>query len=353
MKETPNISKTITNKRGEIILFGLQHFLDDIAKGDCCFICGAKPNSKEFNDEHIISDWILRKYNLHDKYITLPNGTKFKYSQYKVPCCKECNSELGKTYEEPISELLSKSYSEIIKEISKKPEITQFLFKWLSLIFIKTHLKDKTLLKERNKRIDAGFLSDNYYWEEMHHIHCIARSHYTKAKIENFVFGTLIIVPALYIENTDGFDYLDNEIGKAIMLKLGEFCIIAILNDSCAGFTLYNENISKIRGPLSPFQVRDIFAHLTFINLNIKERPIYYSRFSNSLDEYQIKSTLPKYVELLDEKERIITSGELLRLFVEPMIGEIENKEQILKEIEENKRNYLFDNDGNFIKNEL
>jgi hypothetical protein len=346
-------SKTITNEKGEIIFFGLQHFLNDIVKGNCCFICGAEPESKEFNDEHIISDWILRKYNLHDKYITLPNGTKFRYDQYTVPCCKECNSELGKTYEEPISDLFSKSYSEILEEINKDPNIAQFLFKWLSLIFLKTHLKDKTLLTERDRRINAGFLSDKYYWEEMHHLHCIARSHYTNAKIDYNVSGTIFIVPALVINGSDGFDFMDNEISKTIMLQLGEFCIICVLNDSCAGFTLYNDNFSKIKGPLSPFQIRDVFAHLSFINLNLKERPIYFSRFIHSLDEYQIKVTLPKFVELLDEDERVITSGKLLRQFVEPMIGEIENKEQILKEIEENRRNYLFDNDGNFIKNEL
>jgi hypothetical protein len=353
LEDKLKISKTITNEKGEIIFFGLQDFLNDIANGDCCFICGAQPGSKEFNAEHIIPDWILRKYNLHNKYITLPNGTKFKYSQYTVPCCKDCNSELGKTYEVPISALLNKSYSEILKEINKDPEIVQFLFKWLSLIFLKTHLKDKTLLTERDTRIDAGFLSDKYYWEEMHHIHCISRSHYTNAKIDYNVQGTVIIVPALAIDKADGFDFLDNEISKTIMLQLGEFSIICVLNDSCAGFTLYNDNISNIGGPLSPFQIRDAFAHLSFINLNLKERPIYFSRFSQSLDEYQIKATLPKFVELLDEEERIISSGKLLRQFVEPMIGEVENKEQILKEIEENKRNYLFDNEGNFIKNEL
>jgi hypothetical protein len=351
LEDKLKISKTITNEKGEIIFFGLQHFLDDIAKGNCCFICGAQPGSKEFNDEHIIPNWILRKYNLHKKYITLPNGTKYKYGQYTVPCCKECNSELGKTYEVPISELLNKSYTEILEDINKDPKIVQFLFKWLTLIYFKTHLKDKTLLTERDTRIDAGFLSDKYYWEEMHHIHCVSRSHYTNAKIDYNVFGTIFIVPALVIENADGFDFMDNEVSKTIMLQLGEFCIISVLNDSCAGFTLYNNNFSSIGGPLSPFQIRDVFAHLSFINLNLKERPIYFSRFSSSLNEYQIKATIPEFVELLEEEERIISSGQLLRQFVEPMMGEVENKEQILKEIEENKRNYLFDNEGNFIKN--
>lgn len=348
MKEEPNISRTLINSKGEVIFFGLQHFLDDIAKGDCCFICGAQPGTKEFNDEHIIPDWILRKFNLHNEFVTLSNGTKFKYSQYKVPCCKECNSELGKVYEVPISNLLSKTYSEIIEEINKDPEVVQFLFKWLSLIFLKTHLKDKTLFAERDTRIDAGFLSDEYYWEEFHHIHCVARSHYTKANIESNVYGSIFIVQAMAIDRFGGFDFIDSQAGKGIMLQLGEFAIIAVLNDSCAGLSIFMEQFKKISGPLSPFQLREIVAHLNFINLSLKDKPIYRSVITPK-GEYKITAETPDTVYLLDEKDRFVSHGEFLRYYVEPMIGEIDNKEQVLKEIEQGKRNYLFDENGKFI----
>lgn len=346
-----NKSKTIINSKGEIVFFGLQHFLDDIANGDCCFICGAKPDSKEFNDEHIIPNWILRKYNLHNKYVALPNGTKIKYSQYKVPCCKDCNTELGVTYEEPISSLLNKTYTEIIEEIKKNPEIFQLLFIWLSLIFLKTHLKDKSLFTERVKRFDSSFLSDDYYWEDFHHIHCISRSHYTKAVIDSNVYGTIAIVQAMAIDRSGGFDFIDNEAGKAIMLQLGEFVIISILNDSCASLSFFIEQFKKISGPLIPFQLREIVAHLNFINLNLKERPIYRS-FISFQGEYQIKATVPDPVYLLDEEERFFSPGSFLRYYVEPMIGEIDNRDKVLEEIEEGKHSYLFDEKGNFIKHQ-
>lgn len=116
-------SNTVINTEGKILFFGLEHFLADIAKGSCCFICGAYPESKEFNDEHIIPDWILRKFNLHSKFITLPNGAKIKYGQYTVPCCVNCNKELGKVYEEPISVLLNKDYDEIVEELAKNNDL--------------------------------------------------------------------------------------------------------------------------------------------------------------------------------------------------------------------------------------
>lgn len=110
-------SSTIVNDTGKILLFGFQHFIDEIVKGDCCFICGAKRGSKHFNDEHIIPDWVLKRFNLHAKCVNLTNATQFRYGQYKVPCCKDCNTELGKYYEEPISNLLSKPYREVVQDV--------------------------------------------------------------------------------------------------------------------------------------------------------------------------------------------------------------------------------------------
>lgn len=345
---TSNTSKTLIDKNGKIIFFALKHFIKDIVQGDCCFICGASPKDKEFNDEHIISDWILRKFNLHKEYITLPNGTKLKYDKYKVPCCKKCNSDLGEIYEKPISKLLNKSYQDLVSEIQKDPEISKLIFRWLSLIFIKTHLKDKTLLAERDTRIDNGFLGDNYFWEDMHHIHCIARSHYTNAEIENNVYGSVLILPTMAIDRFGGFDFIDSHSGKTIMLQLGEIAIITTLDDSCAGATIFENNLMKITGALSPFQLREIVAHLNFINLSLKEKPEYRS-FIKGNGEYKIQANVPEYLRFLDEKDRFVSIGEFLRYYIEPIIGEIDDREKVLNEIKAGKRTYLFDETGKFI----
>lgn len=100
--------ETIINSEGKTIFFSYEDFIKKNVDGNCCFICGAEALSKEFNDEHIIPNLVLTKFALHKKTITLPNGTKFNYGQYKIPCCKECNSELGETFETPVSELLKK-----------------------------------------------------------------------------------------------------------------------------------------------------------------------------------------------------------------------------------------------------
>lgn len=343
-----NISKSIINSKGEILFFGLQDFIKKIVKNNYCFICGANPNYKKFNDEHIIPDWILKKYKLHSQKISLPNGTKINYGHYKVSCCQECNTELGKIYELPISKLLNKSYDDVANELKKNPSLFKLLFKWVALIYLKTHLKDKTFSIERDRSKKSGFIADSYYWEDMHHIHCIARSHYTKAKINENVYGTVLILPALKIGNRENFDYVDSETAKSVLIQLNEFSIIVVLNDSSISYTMFKDFIDKIEGPLSSFQLREILAHLNYININLKERPVYQSNIKSD-GNYFINSIIPEDICLFEEEKRISSPGEFLRFYVQEMIGNIDNRETIINEIAEGKRTFLINENGQFI----
>ena len=345
-------TKTVINSEGKTIFFGLEDFIEKIVKENNCFICGAQPSSKNFNNEHIIPDWILKKYNLHSKTITLPNLTKIKYGQYVIPCCSQCNNELGKVYELPISKLFKKSYDEICYDLNNDKSLSELLYKWLHLIFLKTHLKDNILPKDRNPNLSTGNIGDDHYWEDMHHIHCIARSHYTNAEIESEVFGTLCVLPAIKIKNAENFDFIDSQIGKTIMLQLDDICIIGVLNDSGGSYSILSNLINKITDKLSPLQIREIVAHFNFININLKERPIYQSLINKK--EYKIKAVIPQNPPcLFDEEEKILSPGDFLEYYADSMIGNIENREVVLKELKAGKRNFLFDEKGDFINNNL
>ena len=79
-----------------------------------------------------------------------------------------------------------------------------------------------------------------------------------------------------------------------------------------------------------------------------KERPVFKSKISYK-GEYKIIVERPETWFLLDEKERICTPGQFLRFYAERLIGEIDDRELILKEIEEGKRGYMFNKKGEFI----
>jgi hypothetical protein len=343
-----NESVSIINSDGKVLLFSLNDFINLIVKGDCCFICGASPDHKPFNNEHVIPDWILRRFNLYNRQMRLPNETYINYGKYTVPCCQDCNSDLGKIIETPISNLLKKSYVEIIDAINKDHSIIYELFRWMCLMHIKTHLKDTTLLMERDKRKGAGMIGDYHAWEELHHIHCIARSHYTKAKIDYKVYGTMFFFPALVVNELDRFDYIDSLAGKVVMVQLDAFVMIAVLDDACAAYNVFLNQIKKITCQLNPFQLREIVAHLFYINTHLKYRPKFYSTFNGI--GYEINVDIPDTLEIEEDLEGVPTLGEILYYYVKGMLPpDIPNREQVLNEVKQGKRSYLFNNEGNFM----
>ena len=127
--------KTQLNNKGQIIYFSYEDFVSLFNDDKRCFICGASNLfGVEFNNEHIIPNWILKEFNLHQKQITFPNEKRYDYGRYKIPCCKDCNSQLSEYYEKPLSLLLKADYDTFLEYIKQKPEYINLIFLWLNVI---------------------------------------------------------------------------------------------------------------------------------------------------------------------------------------------------------------------------
>ena len=92
----------VVDSKDRIIFFPLDQFKRDICRTDNCFICGRSENETMFNKEHILPDWLLKKHNLYSETITMLNEKQIKYGSYVIPCCVECNSDMGRIIEQPI-----------------------------------------------------------------------------------------------------------------------------------------------------------------------------------------------------------------------------------------------------------
>src|SRR5437762_2924632 len=112
---TRHADDTVVDGTGKIIYFGLQRFLNDICLGDCCFICGARPGEKPFNNEHVFPEWLLRRLDLFDKSITLLNEAEVRYDRFTVPCCVECNTLMGDEVETPVSQAVGAGLDGLVK----------------------------------------------------------------------------------------------------------------------------------------------------------------------------------------------------------------------------------------------
>ena len=181
-EEETRSDSTIIDDDGRILLMSCAQFVTDICRGSACFVCGAAPSERQFNDEHIIPRWVLRRFELFDKSITLPNGELRRYGGYRVQCCDDCNSLLGRKVETPMSALLSGTFGEVLR-LLEEPRNRELLFFWLTLLFLKLHLKDLAVPVHKDRRSGSAAIGDWYECETFHHLHAVARSPYTGARL--------------------------------------------------------------------------------------------------------------------------------------------------------------------------
>jgi len=340
--QTPD--ESVVDSKGRVVYFSLKRFIANIVQGNHCFICGASPETVPFNDEHILPDWILRRYGLHSRVITLPNGTPFQYGQFKIPCCAKCNGNLGKRVEKPIREKFNKGYKSFGEQL--KQDGPWDLFCWMCLIFLKTHLKDTDLSLHLDRRKGKTTIGELHSWEDLHHIHCMARSFYTGCDLKIEALGSLLVVPAKTLPYGDQFDYCDLSFAQTMLLRIGEIAVIAVFNDSQASLSVVQETLKKIAGPLSPLQLREIAVRMAAINIHLAERP----RFSSSLDiiteEYEISGERPSEILVDDVKDAVV--GKMMHHICGPIVIEHPDKAQILENLKTGHYTFLFDDKGRF-----
>lgn len=268
--------QTIRNGAGEVLLFSWPDFVTTICEGTSCFICGRSRREVAFNDEHIVPNWTLRVFGLHQKTVTLPNGQRTVYGNYTIPCCKPCNDEMARTFEDPMSALIRAGGDAIQDHMVEHGGLLPFT--WMALIFLKLHLKDRRLKRHLDRRLGDHPISADYTWEHMHHLHAVARAFHINATVEREAVGSLFVFP-IDAEPTD-FDLITFTDAQTMLLQLGRTGMIAVFDDSCAALNRVMWIVEKITGPVSTFQARDLAAHFAMANLDLINRPRFWTRIS-------------------------------------------------------------------------
>ena len=264
-------ARTIIAADGRVLLFSCEQFITDICDGDGCFICGAASGSKAFNDEHVIPRWVLRRFCLFDQQVTLPNSERRHYRSYTMPCCQDCNDLLGKRVETPVSDLLSGAYDDIVPRLDS--DNLHLLFHWLCLIFLKTHLKDRAVRVHRDPRLGRETVGAGYFWPDLHHLHCVSRATYVGADVAPEVMGSLSIFKVEDPTSDGGFDYADMTHEQAVVLRLGDFGVAAVLNDSGAAAIGIRHHLAKIDRAITMVQLREVGVRLGVANSDLLNRP--------------------------------------------------------------------------------
>src|SRR4051812_28500459 len=125
---------SLLDAHGRIRHFGRRAFEKLAADLERCFVCGTDRSEVSFNDEHVVPDWILRRFDLHSRMIGLPNGQQQLYGRYTLRCCTVCNGLLGARLETPISQMLEDDIFATVSNL-RTADLT-VLYSWLCLLFI-------------------------------------------------------------------------------------------------------------------------------------------------------------------------------------------------------------------------
>lgn len=221
---------SIIDQQGKVIFFSTERFVNDICLGNCCFICGARRGEKTFNDEHILPRWLLKKYDLFQKTITLPNETTVRYGTYTVSCCKDCNSLMGREIETPISEVVQGG-PDAINDFIASGHLLKVII-WMGLIFLKTHLKDRSLSLNLDKRLGTERIADGYEWEKLHHVHSVVRCFFTGCFVEREAVGSFLSLPVRTEVSADQFDFADLYYEQTMLLRMGDLALLTVFDDS-------------------------------------------------------------------------------------------------------------------------
>lgn len=337
---------SVETRDGRVVLFSVHRFISEIAQGHVCFICGADPTTKQFNNEHVIPDWVLRRYALHSGRVIMPNSAELAYGRYVIPCCVECNAAMSEFLEGPISEAFEGGCKGL--ELLIKDGGGPRLFVWLASIFLKTHLKDRELRWHLDVRRGEQKIAELYDWTELHHIHCIVRSFYSGARLAQGVYGSLAILPASGGEGPESFDYGDLLPGRSILLRLGDAAVIAVLNDSGAALGVLDQVFKAITGPLTRLQLRELMVRMAYCNMLLEPRPRFQSELDLNTEDYVISAILPHAYSLADDPD----SGLFGRLFyfsVGPILEAVKADPQTIAHVKEGRFTFLFDDCGTFL----
>lgn len=175
----------------------------------------------------------------------------------------------------------------------------------------------------------------------------MSRAHFGNTTIKDDVYGSIFIFKATNNSSVDSFDYLDSSVSRCLLLKINEFCIITCFDDCKAGMSFLSETINAFRGNLHPLQLREVLAHLSYINVNLAERPQFQSIHNEENHTIRvIHPESPPY--LISKEDQQFQIGDFLETFAKDYFPNDEKSLKLLQEIKNGTRGYLFDSDGKF-----
>jgi hypothetical protein len=161
--------------------------------------------------------------------------------------------------------------------------------------------------------------------------------------------GSFFLLPAKMAAYIRPFDYGDFFFTKTIFLRYNEIVLFYAIDDACATYSLMKDRtLTKITGSLTPIQIREMMARVSFANSLVFPRPQFFTTLKKGFPI--ISGKIPKFVET--EKEDTNRLGAMMYHLCAQDVNKwkLENKDYILKNLKLGKWTFTFDENGNFLR---
>jgi len=227
---------------------------------DTCFLCGLHLCESTRSDEHIFPQWLLRKFDLYDKFLNLLNGTTIPYRQLTIPCCATCNSEHLSALENDVRNVVEGS--EPIDSLDDKT-----LYLWTSKIFYGLLYREVLLPMDRANRSTGPIVStDEIRSYRTLHVFLQAARLEIEFQCIHAAFPASIFVFKVQEPRTveAKFDFRDDINHPALYLRLGSTGILAAFDAGAQAFEWHRLYRKFRRSRLHPLQLEELGAAMFY-----------------------------------------------------------------------------------------
>jgi hypothetical protein len=227
---------------------------------DMCFLCGQRLSAAIRSEEHVFPQWLLHRFDLHNKDLNLLNGTAIPYRQLTIPCCRVCNNEHLSAIESDVRDVIEER-----KPIGALDEKTLYL--WTSKIFYGLLYREVLLPMDRRNRAAGPIITIDPIrtYRTLHVFLQAARLdidfHCFDARFPASVFAFKVQQPKTMEAR---FDFKDDIRTAALYLRLGRVGILASFDagaQACEWRHLYRK---YHRYRLHPVQLEELGAAMFY-----------------------------------------------------------------------------------------
>ena len=243
-----------------------------------CFLSGRTVENIE--TVPVFPEWIMKRYLLHEKTMTMLAENVVKYSDIKVPCASEVIEKVN-VLENEIQKAFEAGYDEVVKI----PKL--HLFQWMAKMMYGVLYNDIVHGIHQNKTKDKAFTLSPLLTKKFANLHLMLQSMITPMKFNDFIPWSIVVVPVNYSQ--DIFNYKDETKNINFSLGMNGFGIVACLQDNGENRKHHKSLLDKIGSKtLHPIQFEELWSRFLYSNYLLKTSTDYRYDTSGKVVEVEL-----------------------------------------------------------------